>query len=93
MWRWLEFESLVVEHLFRDGWRLFRAGWQRITDWRRERRIRALRARVVSACDAGENDRACRLARELFAECDARSPAQLARMEQARDPHEQAVGP
>jgi hypothetical protein len=74
---------------------MFAALMERLTDWRRERHIRALRVRISDAFDAGEKDRGWQLARQLFAECDKRSAKQIARMEQAAldriDPHARAV--
>jgi hypothetical protein len=56
---------------------------QRFHDWRREVRIKALRARAMKAHDAGQVQLSRRLFLALFAECDARSPQQVRRMERA----------
>ena len=51
------------------------------TDHRRELRIRDLRVRMQVAFDTRDHISVQHLGRELFAECDARSPRQVARME------------
>ncbi|WP_369913912.1 hypothetical protein AB8810_12860 [Xanthomonas sp. NCPPB 3005] len=57
---------------------------QRITDWRRERRIRRLAAALVLANAADERELAGALWLSLLRECFARSAGQVARMERAR---------
>jgi 5-carboxymethyl-2-hydroxymuconate isomerase len=68
---------------------------QRIVDWRRERRIRVLRAAVSDAYATGCKATLRAAAHALFAECDARSEAQKQRMErrilERMDPHARAV--
>jgi hypothetical protein len=74
---------------------MFAALLERFTDWRRERRIWALHARISAAFDAGNTTLGWLLANRLFAECDKRSAGQIARMEKAAldrlDPHARAV--
>jgi hypothetical protein len=68
---------------------------QRIADWRRERRIHAIRQHIRDAYEAGDKTGVTRHAHALFAECDARSAGQVARMERrlldSLDPHARAV--
>ena len=56
---------------------------QRITDYLRERRIRALCEQIKAAQRAGRRDDARALLPRFTAEINARSPAQVARMERA----------
>jgi hypothetical protein len=74
---------------------MLRSIQQRIADWRRERRIRALRLAVSAAYATGCKATLRRAAHALFAECDARSAGQVARMERrlfdSLDPHARAV--
>lgn len=69
--------------------------FQRIADWRRERRIRALRVEIADACIAHDTEARDRLCRALFAECDQRSEGQKRRMTDrfiaSLDPHARAV--
>ena len=51
------------------------------TDWRREVRIRELRFDISVAHAYGRTHDVRRIAERVFAECDARSPRQVARME------------
>jgi flagellar biosynthesis/type III secretory pathway protein FliH len=68
---------------------------ERLTDWRRERRIGALREQIRAAYEAGDKTGVTRHAHAMFAECDARSEAQKQRMERRildrMDPHARAV--
>lgn len=57
---------------------------QRITDWRREQRIRRLRGLVVAYVNRGEPDSARGFLRRMSAEIEARSPDQVRRMEQRK---------
>jgi hypothetical protein len=74
---------------------MFAALLERITDWRRERRIRTLRVAVADAYATGCKATLRTAAHALFAECDARSEAQKQRMERRildrMDPHARAV--
>jgi hypothetical protein len=74
---------------------MLRSIHQRFVDWRREGRIRALRIDFTAAYESGCKQAIRRAAHALFAECDARSPGQVARMERAlldrMDPHARAV--
>lgn len=54
-------------------------GWT--VDRRREARIRDLRLRMQVAYNVRDHVSVANIGRQLFAECDARSPAQFARME------------
>jgi hypothetical protein len=54
-------------------------GWT--VDRRREVRIRDLRIRMQVAYNVRDLASVANLGRQIFAECDARSPAQFARME------------
>jgi hypothetical protein len=64
-------------------------------DWRREVRIRELRLRVSRAFVARDEAGVRLAARELFAECDKRSPRAQARLERrvldSLDPHARAA--
>lgn len=70
-----------------------------IRDWtvdrQRERRIRELRARISAAFAVRDELSVRHLAREMFAECDARSERQKLRMERrlldSLDPHARQV--
>jgi hypothetical protein len=62
---------------------------QRIVDWRRERRIRALRVQANTAYEAGDMAAMRRIGMQVFAECALRSPQQRLRMTLERDPHEE----
>lgn len=68
---------------------------QRITDWRRERRIRALGDECVRLIRAKDINAARPVGDRFTAEILARSPQQVARMEHRRlaamDPHERAA--
>lgn len=68
---------------------------ERLADYRRERRIRALRLAVDRAHRNHDAERMKAIARDLFAECDQRSEAQKQRMERAvlrcMDPHARAI--
>ena len=57
---------------------------QRITDYLRERRIRALSAETKSHMAAGRTDDGRLAFQKMTAEIRKRSPEQIARMEQAR---------
>jgi hypothetical protein len=74
---------------------MLNAAIQRLADWCRERRIRAIRLQIRDAYEAADKPAICRLAHALFAECDARSAGQVARMERrlfdSLDPHARAV--
>lgn len=68
-------------------------GWT--VDRRREVRIRDLRLRMSVAYAVRDHLSVAAIGREMFAECDARSPAQVRRMEKrlfdSLDPHARAV--
>lgn len=57
---------------------------QRITDWRRERRIRQLAELVKYMVAHGERAEAADAWQQMRAEILARSPQQIARMERAQ---------
>jgi HPt (histidine-containing phosphotransfer) domain-containing protein len=68
---------------------------QRLADYFRERRIHAIRQQIRDAYEAGDKAGVTRHAHALLAECDARSPGEVARMERrlldSLDPHARAV--
>ena len=66
-----------------------------VDDRKREQRIRDLRFDLSVAHICGHFGTVNRIAKEMFAECDARSPRQVARMEkrflESLDPHARAA--
>lgn len=60
---------------------MIRALIHRIEDWQRERRIHRLTARCARLLECGQKDSAMEVFGALCAECAARSPQQVARME------------
>jgi hypothetical protein len=74
---------------------MLRSIQQRIADWKRERRIRALRLAFTAAYATGCKATIRTAAHALFAECDQRSEAQKQRMERAvlasLDPHAREI--
>lgn len=63
---------------------MFHTCLNRITDWRRERRIRRLHRQATGALLDGHKSLALSLFHDLAAEVAARSPQQVARMETHR---------
>jgi hypothetical protein len=57
---------------------------QRVQDWLRERRIKALVERAKLAFQHGHRDQAREVWNQAVAEINARSPGQVERMERAR---------